>query len=215
MKTFDALEFSYAAATAEVAEFKALLDAKPELSEKSDVLPFFRQRRHLSLLAGSLLPNISRLGRLAWEYDLFGDFACDLAVGDARANAYALIEFEDARANSIFQAGAKYTDEWGRRFEHGFSQLVDWFWKLEDQSRTEEFRHRFGGADARFAAMLVVGRSGFLPPRERRRLTWRLDRVIINSNKIHCLTFDDLYEGLAEKLEAMGLLAKGAPAHGA
>ena len=56
--------------------------------------------------------------------------------------------------------------EWGRGFEHGFSQIVDWFWKLDDQSRTNEFRNRFGAPDARLSEMLVIGRNGFLPQRD-------------------------------------------------
>ena len=104
--------------------------------------------------------------------------------------------------------GEKYTHEWGRRFERGFSQIVDWFWKLEDQSRSNEFRHRFGSADARFSAVLVIGRSHFLPPRERQRLNWRLDPVIINSNKAMCLTFDDLYNELHGRLTRIEALAK-------
>jgi len=208
MKSFEAFSFSHTAAVAELADFKAMLAAKDELSEKDDILPFFRQRRHLSSLIGALSPHVTALDRLAFEYDLFGDFSCDLAVGDSYRLAYALIEFEDARARSVFESGEKYTHEWARRFERGFSQLVDWFWKLEDQSRSNEFRHRFGSTDARFSAILVIGRSHFLPPRERQRLNWRLDRVIINSNKAMCLTFDDLYHELHGRLTHLEALAK-------
>jgi len=208
MKTLDPFSFSHAAATAELEDFKTLLDSKAELSEKYELLPFFRQHRHLSLLIGSASLNVSGLDRLAFEYDLFGDFVCDVVLGDSRRNAYALVEFEDARAASVFQAGEKYTHEWGRRFEHGFSQIVDWFWKLDDQCKTGEFRNRFGAQEARFSALLVIGRTGFLPQRERQRLNWRLDRVLINSNKVSCLTFDDLYADLRDQLASLALLAK-------
>jgi len=40
--------------------------------------------------------------------------------------------------------GAKATLEWSERFEHGFSQVPDWFWKLNDRTPTSEFAHRFG-----------------------------------------------------------------------
>jgi hypothetical protein len=209
MKLFDHLVLSHAAAMVELSEFKALLDSRPELSERDDILPFFRQHRHLSLAVGLLSSNLSSLDRLAYEYDLFGDFSCDLVIGDSNRPAYTLVEFEDARAQSVFQAGSKYTHEWGRRFEHGFSQLVDWFWKLEDQAKTNDFRNRLGDTNARFSAMLVIGRNQFLPERERQRLNWRLDRVIINSNKATCLTLDDLYEQLYEKLTRLQKLASG------
>lgn len=196
MKALTDFNLSLPASRTQLQAFKQLLDATPELSEGNDVLPFFEANDHLSALVGMLNPNIHRIDRLGHEYDLFGDFRCDLVVGDVRTPAYTLVEFEDARQDSIFRAGTKYTHEWAPRFEHGYSQLVDWFWKIADLERTGVFAHRFGGSDASFSGMLVIGRRSFVTGRERQRLRWRSSRVVVDSNVVRCLTFDDLYDEL-------------------
>ena len=55
-----------------------------------------------------------------------------MVVGDASSHAYCFIEFEDATETSIFKKTPKLTPEWSPRFEHGFSQLVDWILWLEN-----------------------------------------------------------------------------------
>jgi hypothetical protein len=72
---------------------------------------------------------------VATELSLFGDYACDAASGDSKANAFTLIEFEDANEYSIFKKAAqgRSVRAWATRFEHGFSQLVDWAWRLADE----------------------------------------------------------------------------------
>jgi hypothetical protein len=49
----------------------------------------------------------------------------------------------------------------------------------------------------------------FLRPRPPTRVTVDLDWIIINSNKVTCLTYDDLYTQLHEKLELLQKLAAG------
>ena len=107
-------------------EFKTLLDSKTDLAEATDVLPFFKERRQLAVLLGAFNPRISWADRIAHEFDVFGNFACDLAVGEWATGSYCFIEFEDAQQNSVFEKqGKKATREWSRRFDHGFSQIVD------------------------------------------------------------------------------------------
>jgi len=43
--------------------FEDLLTAKPELSERDDVLPFFRDHPNLSALLGSYNPNVTAYDR--------------------------------------------------------------------------------------------------------------------------------------------------------
>jgi hypothetical protein len=139
---------------------------------------------------------------VAYEYDLFGDFACDLVVGDSVTRTYGFIEFEDASPNSIFvQRGARVTPEWSPRFEHGYSQIVDWFCKLNDMEKTDEFDTRFGGRSIKYFGLLVIGRSETFTPRESRRLAWRQDRTVVNSRHIRCVTFDQLAEDLTERMK--------------
>jgi hypothetical protein len=209
MKQFDSLQFDSARCREELAEFQNLLAAHPDLKESQDILPFFRARRHLSVFIGSRDPDISRFDRIAYEYDLFGDFTCDLVVGDSVTRTYGFIEFEDAAPGSLFvQRGVKATPEWAPRFEHGYSQIIDWFCKLDDMEKTDEFVDRFGGPTVKYFGLLVIGRNQSIGPREMRRLAWRQDRTVVNSQHIRCLTFDQLAEHLAERLKVYSLAAR-------
>ncbi len=138
----------------------------------------------------------------AFEYDLFGDFVADLVVGDARAGAYTFVEFEDARRNSVFatQQG-RFKPAFGPRFEHGYSQIVDWFYKLDGLQGTCEMEERFGQREIQYEGILVIGRDEFLNPTEQSRLKWRKERVVVNSKHIFCYTFDQLLKILQRKEE--------------
>src|SRR5262249_44809005 len=119
---------------------------------------------------------------VAFGYQLFGDFGCDLVVGDSQRKAFRFIEWEDATATSLFrQQGRKATRAWSGRFERGFSQIVDWFWKLDDVARTDEFEARFGSRHAHYFGLLVIGRDSQLEhPRESGRWQWRTRKVLVN-----------------------------------
>ncbi|HUO11111.1 MAG TPA: Shedu anti-phage system protein SduA domain-containing protein [Phycisphaerae bacterium] len=184
-----------------------MLAATTELSEKTHILPFFRARPNLSAFAGTFNMPVERIDLLGHELDIFGHFRCDLAVGNSRERAFSLIEFEDARPSSVFAEGTKYHDEWGKRFEHGFSQLVDWFWTIDDQRHSNDFARRFGGSDARFFGMLVTGRRAFVDSVGQSRLRWRSDSVSIGGHKIAFVTFDDLLEALEAKLQYLRTIA--------
>lgn len=201
MKHLEPVSFSADQCRTELAELHALLAAHPDLKETQDILPFFRARRHLSVFLGSREPDLVSFDRIAFEFDLFGDFACDLVVGDSVTKTYGFIEFEDAGPTSVFvQRGAKATPEWSPRFERGFSQIVDWFYKLDDMEKTDEFEARFGARSIAFFGLLVIGRSEVLGPREQRRLAWRQARVVVNSQRVRCVTFDQLAAALSRQL---------------
>src|SRR5688572_29570163 len=102
MKGFESLDFSLSICRKEVAELKQLLAKSSSLEEGKHLQPFFKARKHLSAMTGFYNRQVARFDLVAWEYDLFGDFACDLAVGDSECKAYCFIEFEDATAKSLF-----------------------------------------------------------------------------------------------------------------
>jgi hypothetical protein len=167
MKIFESIEFSPSDCAIQLGEFKKLLDKKKELSERNDILPFFKKRKELSALVGSLHPKIYKYDKLAFEYNLFGDFVVDLAIGDSVRKSYCFVEFESAKYNSIFVAkSGKTTPEWSPTFERGYSQIIDWFWKLNDMERTEEFENRFNSRTIKYVGVLVVGRNEYLEPKE-------------------------------------------------
>ncbi len=197
MKEFAKVNFDPVICRFQLEEFKELLQQKQSLSEKNDILPFFRERTQLSVFLGSYHKNIERLNRVAFEYDIFGDFAADLVVGDSRKKSYCFIEFEDARPNSVFVSKTgKYCPDWSPRFEKGFSQIIDWFWKIDDFERTDDFENRFGGRRIDYIGMLIIGRNDYLEPRDKKRLVWRQEHLVLNSKHVYCLTFDDLYNDL-------------------
>lgn len=200
MKTFDTISIDFGKCKSEVAEFKALLDLKQHLKERDELLPHFKGRKNLSALIGTYVPGIINPDRVAYEYDLFGDFACDIVIGDSQSNTYLFVELEDAAPNSIFKKIPKSTPEWAPRLEHGYSQIVDWFWKIEDQSRTNDFKHRFNVENISYHGLLIVGRSSSLASREMERLKWRQDKTVVNSNRISILTFDQLHADLDRRL---------------
>lgn len=194
MKSFRSIVFDPTSFTSEFARFTSLLDAKTELSEKRELLPLFKTSPNLVAMLGNLHPGISRVDRVAYEYDLFGDFACDFAVGDSTRNAYCFVELEDAKKNSIFMPSSRATPDWATRFEHGFSQIVDWMYKLSDTEKSDSFEDRFGAKSIDVMCILVVGRSAFISPSEQRRILWRERHVVVHSQKIRCLTYDQLRE---------------------
>jgi hypothetical protein len=60
---------------------------------------------------------------------------------------------------------------------------------------------KFGGEDVTYTGILVVGRSSFLSDEDQSRLNWRSDKMVLNSVPILCLTFDELYERLDNRLK--------------
>ena len=142
--------------------------------------------------------------RLAWEFDLFGDFACDLAIGEWFTKRYCFIEFEDADTNSIFvQQARKATREWSPRIDHATSQIIDWFYKLHDRRNSDDCEQRFGKRAIDYVGMIVIGRSNFMDAGEQLRWEWRREHVIIASRHVICLTYDELLNGLTARIEAL------------
>lgn len=194
-------------------KLEALLHpADKELSERDDILPFFKAHPHLSAFLAHF-SNASLPDRYAHEYKIGGNFACDLLAGDSVENTYAFIEFEDAKAGSIFKTSGKASGktesrkvpEWSPRLDHGFSQIVDWFYSLDDIKQTRQFRRDFPGGTPSFVGMLVIGRSFFLEPADKARLVWRQDKVLVDSRRVLILTFDELLEILRRKVKIQKL----------
>lgn len=200
-KKFEKLQFDVEQCRREAEELRMFLATNTTLKERQDILPFFKQRKHLSAFLGSYHPGVVRRDLLAHELSLFGDFSCDLAVGDSKNKAYLFIEFEDAAPDSLFvQKAGKATPEWSSRFEHGFSQFVDWFFKLHEQGNTVGFEELFGARSIQHLGLLVIGRNASLGKREQERLLWRQEHVQVNSRQIHCKTFDQLCDDVLDRL---------------
>ena len=185
----------------QVQELKALLDSSADLGE-ADFHDFFEPRSHLRALVGLYNPSLLSPDRLAWQYPIFGDFRCDFAIGDWARKSYTFVEYEDARPNSLFvKQGEKATRAWSPRFDGGFSQIIDWFYKLQVMTDTPDMEARFGKRSVRYTGVLVIGRDQYLQAGERLRLEWRQDHVVVNSKHIVCVTYDQLLDDLLFRLD--------------
>jgi hypothetical protein len=201
VKQFKPITYDAARVRKELDEFGKLLKSKASLSERDDLQPFFKKREQLSAFLGTCSLNVGPATHLAYEFPFLGDFAADLIVGNRSVGEYLVIELEDASPNSVFtKVAGKMTREWSKRFDHGYSQLIDWFSCLDDYRQTDKFRDEFGPGYVVFDGLLVVGRSAGMTEGDRRRLRWRSSNVVVHSKTITCVTFDDLHQDLQRRL---------------
>jgi Domain of unknown function (DUF4263) len=200
MKKFQTIEFDKLTYERELNDFNQLLTQNKSLQERKEILPFFRERPVLSSLIGSFITDLMNIDKIAYEYDLFGDFQCDLVVGDSRRDVYCFIEFEDALPNSVFsEKKTKFKAEFATRLEHGYSQIVDWFYTLK-QSNDANMRERFHANSIDYHGILIIGRNQFISDEiNMSRLKWRSRNTIVDSKRIHIITYDELYEFLNAK----------------
>jgi hypothetical protein len=196
-KTLETIDFDPSQFEKELEAFGDLLRSKQDLSEQGDIQPFFKKSKHLSAYMGTYGFDIGVATDLAFEYLFFGDFRADMLLGNKEAREFCVVEFEDGGQDSIFKKKrGKANPEWSPRFDHGFSQMVDWFYNLDDFKRTEGFAKTFGYGQIKFIGLLIIGRSASLDETQRNRLKWRTEKVLIDSHQIYCITFDELYEVL-------------------
>ncbi len=199
-KNLESITFDPAKFEKELKTFGQLLALHRDLSERDDIQPFFRKNKHLSAYMGTFSPNLGPATELAFEYPFFGDFSANLLLANKRAGQFCVIEFEDGRHDSIFKKpGNRGNPEWSARFDHGFSQIVDWFYNLDDLKKTHTFAKTFGYGHIGFFGLLVIGRSASLDDAKRSRLKWRTEKVLIDSHPVSCITFDELHSVLQER----------------
>jgi len=74
-------------------------------------------------------------------------------------------------------------------------------WLSERVIGYAQFEEKFGNRTIKQAGMLIVGRTASLGKREEQRLLWREKYVVLNSQTIHCKTFDQVCEILLDRLK--------------
>lgn len=185
----------------ELGAFRSLLHSKSDLRERDEIIPFFKTRKHLTAYIGTLYLNIAVATEVCYEFDIGGNFRADILLGSKADGKFCIVEFEPGREGTLFKKQKRKNPEWSTRFEHAFSQIVDWFYALADGANSREFRAAFGDKEVTFASLLVMGRDAELDDAKRRRLTWRTNKVLIDSNTITCITFDQLHDDLKRKYE--------------
>jgi hypothetical protein len=209
MKEFTTVRFDPVQCRKELDCLQTLLASKRELSERDDLQPLFKECPQLTAFIGTSFPNIGPANRLAYEFQVFGDYSADIVIGNFERKSFCAIELEDARPNSVFnKLDGKATSEWGRRFEHGFGQLVDWFFSFDDHKNSAGFTKHFGYGHIEFFGMLLIGRSAHISDHDRTRLRWRSDRVTVNTHRVYCRTFDELYDDLNSDWRLLSLMSQ-------
>jgi hypothetical protein len=194
-----------------VSSLASFLASNNELAEsgKGGLQEFFLEDPDLLLLAGDCFgPRSFTPAAYKSEYSIFGEFRADFAVANATRDKFLFIEFEDAKRDSVFKektsGSSSISYEWSKRFEHGYSQVVDWHYRMDDMSGTSRLEESFGVSMVEYDGLLVIGRDHFI--REAggvSRLRWRKDKTVVNSRRIHCLTFDALLSEIAGRLETI------------
>jgi hypothetical protein len=184
----------------ELASLDSLLQSNRDLSEAGDIQPLFTVCKHLSAYMGTFFPNLGPATELAFQFPFFGDFKADLILGNKSKGEFCVVEFEDGGQDSIFKKQpTRGSPEWSARFEHGFSQIVDWLFNLADYKGTHGFAKTFGDGHIRFSGLLVIGRDSSLDDAKRSRLRWRSEKVLIDSHPVSCITFDEVYTDLLNR----------------
>jgi hypothetical protein len=203
LKTFAPVGLDPAKLLIELNELQQFLEDGTHKKEREEIAPFFKPRTQLCAALGYANAAIEAPDLCASELSLFGDFIVDAASGDSHANAFTLIEFEDAGPQSIFGslAAGKTMKPWAPRFEHGFSQLVDWAWRLSTEGhRSDAFERIFGDLNPAIHLVLIAGRDADLRPEDFARLRWRAQNMTLGQYRVSCFTFDGILASLKRRL---------------
>jgi len=203
VRGFEEIKLNVPQLRVELDQFDAFLSSTTHLKERAEIAPFFKTRKNLVAAIGLTRSEFGFPDRVATELELFGDFACDLASGDSKRKAFLLIEFEDATERSVLgKAAPGKIKPWAPRFEHGFSQLIDWAWRLSFESHSSKaFRRIFGVDDPSIHFLLIAGRDADLGDDDQARIRWRANNITFGAYRMSFLTFDGLLETLRLRLK--------------
>lgn len=203
MSLFETIQLDYHKAESELAELKSFLQSNQTFSETA-IIAELKKRLHLSSLIGSLIPGVKKPNRYKFEFSISGVFRADLVVGSSDQRAFVFVEFEDGNRNSLFGPGrTNQLRDWSRRLEHGFGQLIDWAWAIQDGKKTTLFRNAFGCDLAKAEFLLVCGRDSEMDQAERERFDWRSTNITVAGTRATTLTFDGLFSFLEAQIEAI------------
>lgn len=197
-------------ADADIKAFEKLLKDHQELEETGagSLQEFFTARPNLLLLMGQTFCIGLRAAAYLHECSIVHEFRADYAVANEDRSKFLFVEFEHAKKESIFPTKAKTSGnnsyQWSKIFEHGFSQVVDWYFRLDDYEKTSKIEEHFGTDKIKYVGILVVGRDIFLKQSGlTKRFEWRREHTVIDSKHLSCFTFDELARELRGHYESL------------
>jgi hypothetical protein len=203
MSQLQRIEMSYEQAATDLEQFKSYLGANESFSE-GDVVGKLKGFPHLCCLLGSLIAGVPKANVFKFEFQIQGVFAADLVVGNTQRQRYVFIEFEDGSENGLFgKARTAQMRNWSTRFEHGFGQLVDWEWALNDGKTSAVLQNNLGGGTFAAEYLLVCGRDHFMEGTEKERLFYRAQKVLLDGKPATCMTYDGLLLYFDATIEAI------------
>jgi hypothetical protein len=92
MKEFLTVNFDPLQCRRELDQLHSLLVSKLELSERHDLLPLFKDCPQLTAFIGTTIPDIGPANRLAYEFQIFGDYAADIVIGNFERKTFCAID---------------------------------------------------------------------------------------------------------------------------
>jgi hypothetical protein len=187
----------------ELLEFRKFLQDNRTFSERAVVVQL-KERKHLSCLIASMQAGVKRADVYKFEFQIQGAFRADLVVGNLRQKSFVFVEFEAGRDDSLFGPnGTNQMRDWSRQLEHGFGQLVDWAWAIQDAGHTTIFKNAFECDDLSAIYLLVCGRDSSMNSIEKKRFFWRSKNITLTGKIATTLTYDDLLVYFESTLEAI------------
>ena len=177
-KDFTEVAFNHVQVKKELDQFRELLNSKKTLGER-EIQALFKASLHLTAYIGTTFGNIGVAKQVAYEFQILGDYGADIVFGNPEKQ-FCFVELENGDADSVLErVGKKSTKEWSKRFEHGFSQIVDWFCHLDDFKKTDRFHKNFGYGHIDFVGLLLIGRNEGLDADDIRK-------AAVENTQCHC-----------------------------
>jgi hypothetical protein len=140
------------------------------------------------------------VGYISTEFNLFNEFYADMVIQSVDRKSVLLVELEPGTKHALFKKRPKR--EWGAAFEHGYSQVVDWLYRISDISRSDRFRTTFSTSETiEFQGLIIIGRSCYTDAGDALRLDWRKRKSVIDSQHFGCATYDDIGKQNLEFIE--------------
>lgn len=203
------LPYDRAASIADIdALEQRLKDVSAEIGE-TELHELFSDRPQLLLALGDIYGPIMLPGAYQDEQGLFGEFRTDFIVSDEERSRFLFIEFEDAKVDSIFKqknhsGSTSPSFEWSSRLEHGLSQVLDWHFRVDDYRSSSKITETFGPDFLTYEGLVVIGRDEFLRRQGlKRRFEWRVQKTVVDSKNIRCVTFDHLLRELQGRVKSL------------
>lgn len=201
MPSLDDAEFNTGQLDAQLHALDELLAQNGTLSERDDVLPFFRDNRQIALALSLFHSDMGVPDRIGFEYGINGRFVADIVVGNSKKGIFLFVEVENPSDDSIFKMKGRNTSYWSPVFHDGFTQLVDWTYALFDLASEKDRQLQFGSMSPSLMPMLIIGRESALSGEESDRLKWHNQHVTLRSNRVRVLLFDEIVARIREKVK--------------